>query len=151
MWAYKKQKLCFTGVPRLCLGVVRSYQRGSMRTMKAFVQPSSVYSFFLQHSLCPESLIPSKQLKLYLITPSVTFTVATTPHCTFQCGCLHFSRAVLRAMRMVRWWTHRLPPEDGSVLRNPLVVLVWEDDWQVEGILLCVCTHIVLMDWRRHT
>lgn len=47
----------------------------------------------------------------------------------------------------MRTWTHRLPPQDGSVLRNPLVVLVREDDWHEEGILLCICAHIVLVHW----
>lgn len=41
---------------------------------------------------------------------------------------------------------HRLPPEDGSVLGDPLVVLVGQDHRQVEGALLCVRAHIVLMD-----
>lgn len=41
---------------------------------------------------------------------------------------------------------HRLPPEDGSVLGDPLVVLVGQDHRQVERALLCVRAHIVLMD-----
>lgn len=46
--------------------------------------------------------------------------------------------------------THRLAPEDGSILWDPLVVLVGQNHGQEERVLFCVCSHVVLMDFRKN-
>lgn len=42
-------------------------------------------------------------------------------------------------------------PEDCTVLRNTLIVLVREYDRQKKGVLLYVCSYIVLMNWGAKT
>lgn len=45
--------------------------------------------------------------------------------------------------------TYRFPPENGTVLRDPLVVLVRKGHGQQEGALLGIVSNVVLVDWGR--
>ncbi len=64
------------------------------------------------------------------------------------CESLHRAKVTHTHAVTCHWLTHRLAPQDGSILWDPLVVLVWQDHRQEEGILLCIRPHVVLMNYR---
>lgn len=45
--------------------------------------------------------------------------------------------------------THCFPPQNCTVLRDSLIVLVRKCHGQEEGALLCIISNVILMDWRR--
>lgn len=46
--------------------------------------------------------------------------------------------------------TYCFPPKNRTVLGDTLIVLVRKGHRQEEGALLCIVSHVILMDWKRN-